>query len=783
MNGKTMKFFVSTIAILFGLLIAYFVLSKRATDGQVVVGGVRLSNNQHQLIERVMEREELAKSLESTLWKGEIQAQAHGAYFEQLWDGFNRAADRWDSVGRMNFQRLLLPQFGERKAIGERAFVEKARAVKATEIDSLAWPAFLEGFRFLGYELTSLEIRHTGFTEPSQGQAAQSTFFVMLQVQNRAKDWRGLFKGKVSVGWQMLNGAADSIVPNLIDARALEFVHRTGAPGFEGVMDELVRPFEKTFFVDPLIVRDVDHDGFLDVVLAANNRVWINKGEFVFESRELCQPSLGLIFTALFEDIDGDGLSEFLVVDKNGLSSYKRSDRSGYYEAAQRIWTCPVGIKYGQVLSSGDIDQDGDMDLWLGQYKLPYSGGQMPTPYFDARDGYPSYLLINEGALKFREASFERGIGHNGARRVYSGSFLDIDSDGDLDLIEVSDFAGVVGYVNDGKGVFAEPPDRPFEEWQAFGMGHGFADFNRDGKLDFYMIGMNSPTAARLLDLGVKHPEFPLYGEHMASMTYGNRFYLGDGQGQFSMADFAAQVAETGWSWGSAIFDFENDGDLDVYIANGHESDASVRDFEPQFWMHDIYMADSEENEEMALYFNFVSTQLRGGGMSYGGYEHNRFLLRDEATGYIEIGSLHGVGFQEDSRNVLAADMNNDGQMDLVMTTFEGWPETKQTLKVLANRYSNQNRWIGIRFNEPVSTHKLVGSEVVFKYAGLERTTALTNGDGFRSQRPFDSHIGLGDFNGDHVSVALRQVGGKEFPLGDFEVNRWHRLNLPQDDR
>ena len=49
------------------------------------------------------------------------------------------------------------------------------------------------------------------------------------------------------------------------------------------------------------------------------------------------------------------------------------------------------------VLSAGDIDGDSDLDLWMGQYKVPYQGGQMPTPFDDANDGYPAFLMINDG--------------------------------------------------------------------------------------------------------------------------------------------------------------------------------------------------------------------------------------------------------------------------------------------------------------------------------------------------------------------------------------------------
>ena len=61
-------------------------------------------------------------------------------------------------------------------------------------------------------------------------------------------------------------------------------------------------------------------------------------------------------------------------------------------------------------MTAGDIDNDGDVDLWIGQYKISYVGGQMPTPYFDANDGFPAFLLVNDGSGKFEYRALPRII-------------------------------------------------------------------------------------------------------------------------------------------------------------------------------------------------------------------------------------------------------------------------------------------------------------------------------------------------------------------------------------
>mgnify|MGYP003336824970 CR=1 FL=1 len=74
-----------------------------------------------------------------------------------------------------------------------------------------------------------------------------------------------------------------------------------------------------------------------------------------------------------------------------------------------------------------------------GQYKLPYVAGQMPTPYYDANDGFPGYLLRNDGHGNFTDATAASGLASKRFRRSYSASFVDLDEDGDVDLVVVSD--------------------------------------------------------------------------------------------------------------------------------------------------------------------------------------------------------------------------------------------------------------------------------------------------------------------------------------------------------
>jgi hypothetical protein len=123
-----------------------------------------------------------------------------------------------------------------------------------------------------------------------------------------------------------------------------------------------------------------------------------------------------------------------------------------------------------------------------------------------------------------------------------------------------------------------------------------------------------------------------------------------------------------------------------LYIANGHATRALTRDYETEFWLHDIYVGNSKENPVTETYFQEKLRRSQELGMSYGGYEKNRFFINEGGTNFTEVAWLFGVALEEDCRNVVGADVSGDGKTDLIVTTFETHPKVRQTVKVFENR-------------------------------------------------------------------------------------------------
>ena len=627
-----------------------------------------------ELVDQITALEAQEVALDNTVWAKEILAEECGQVFDSLWDSLNATTNKFSVLESFRISELVPGRFNPPQQLAHGIELREPGGIGPAWSDA-QWGQFLLESQRAGWEIAQAELRHNRFDTDETGQPRQSVFYLRADLTNAVREERATLEGDLIVDWTPKAPGAELPAVRRIDASRLALKTRRGEPPFRPILIEQVAPLEKSYFIDPLILYDLDGDGLSEIILAAKNLVYPRRKGDRYEPEPLCRYPPGLIFTGIVADFDGDGFADFLCAKFEGLVLFKGSPEGTFDEPGRLVWSVNPHLKYAQVLSCGDIDHDGDLDVFLGQYKVPYKDGQMPTPYYDANDGFPAYLLLNDGHGNFTDATASAGLEKKRRRRTYSASFFDLNDDGNLDLLVVSDFAGIDLYSNDSRGHFTEITRGSVPEPHAFGMAHALADFNGDGRLDLLMIGMNSPAADRLEHLRLARPGFEIHDAFRSRMTYGNRLLLAAPGGGFEPAPFNASIARSGWAWGCSAFDFDNDGFVDVYIANGHESGKSVRDYEPEFWMHDIYVGDSRESAIKYAYFGRKIQNTRGQGQSYGGYEKNRLYWNQQGASFVEIGHLMGVALEEASRNVVADDLEGDGRMDLLVTTFEAWPQ------------------------------------------------------------------------------------------------------------
>ncbi len=675
---------------------------------------------------------------DQTVWAPELDAQRHEAVFIHLWDTLRQSADPLTVLAEFPFETMELATSTAPETLDHDILLHRTSGAVRT-LNSVELRRMIQDWGRQGWTLDGSEWRHVQF-DPATNGIARSVFTMELHLAQSNPPRLAIIRGRLRVEWKASVDREMAPVVRHIDATALSIYSRAAPPLFERVLTEVILPDRDAIYVDPLMLYDLDGDGRDEIVLGGKNRLYWNKADGVFQGMRFCPKLQSRLSTAIFVDFDRDGQVDFLGVDHEGLLLF-RGDVAGGFTGTPERQPMP-DLLNPFVLSSGDVDGDGDLDLWLAQYKVPLRFGQMPTPYYDANDGFPSYLMLNDGHGRFRDATIESGLVSKRFRRTYSASFCDMDNDGDLDLVNVSDFAGVDLYLNDGQGRFRDVTETRLPERHLFGMAHAIVDFDNDGRPDLFAVGMNSAAAERLDHLGLGPLEHPELASMRKVMTYGNRTFLNRGD-HFEPAPFARQISTSGWAWGVTAFDFDSDGDLDLYLANGHRSQRSVKEYDPQFWTQDIYVAGSETNALLELYFDTKTGQSFGAGDSYGGHQRNVFYLNAGSAGWHDVAWLFGVSLPEDSRVVASDDFDGDGRPDLLVLTEEYWPTNRQTLSIFRNRVPGTN-WVSLRLTSADGYVAGEPTEVVLSTPAGNQRQWLLSGDGYRRQAAPYVHFGLG---------------------------------------
>ena len=726
-------------------------------------------------VAKVLQIEAEEKLVAETFWAKELLAQRCGAVVERFWDAINaatNAADRWSVVSDLSIEEVAL-KAGNFKPVHLGIEIATGKGPEAY-LNPGQWKSFISILQKAGWQLEQTEFRHNKFDLDAEGKPWRSHFYFSAHAKNGAE--RAQVEGDLLVDWGAVQENGEPEVKR-VDARGLTIKRRAGEPLFKLALDEEIIPQGQSRIVDPLILYDLDGDGLSEIILAGRNLVYRNRGGFRFEREGLCRHPEEFISTASVADFDGDGTADFLAHKWEGTFLFKGTKEGRFDEKPRRVWKPAKPLNKPMVMTCGDIDADGDLDLFIAQYKEPYEGGATPQPFYDANDGDPAFLLLNDGKGELRDGTEDSGLATRRNRRTYSASFADLDRDADLDLLVVSDFAGLDLYRNDGKGHFTGVTHewvQPATAVKAFGMAHALSDFNHDGRIDLFMTGMTSPAVERLDHLGLSRNETAIERAMRRDMTHGNRLYLGSERGDFEETAFSKTIARSGWSWGCTTFDFDNDGWVDVYVANGLESNVSVKDYEAEYWLHDRFVGRTNASEATGLYFKAKFSRTRSWTDSYGGYEKNRLFVNLQGKEFLEAGYLFDVALPQDCRNVISDDFDGDGRLDLAVMTLEIWPKPKQALKIFRNWGDHARNWIGFRL--AADGKDWVGTEITIYSAAGRTARQVVTGDSYRSQHAPVVNFGLGEIQ-TVERVELRAIGQPVQAIASPEVDRYHVLS------
>lgn len=764
--------------LLVGLIVLLVVRAGKTPAPDRAPGSPASASLPPEVLRDFMRIEAAESEVDRQVWAPELLAESHGRVVDDLWDRLNASADALGELAKLPIRSFTLPRLREAETLphGLRRWrTATGRGRDAAE--ALDWRSRLAAWRADGWRLEQSEWRHLRFTPASPARPASSLFEIHLHATRPQPARRARLSARITVTWPYSPSPSAAAEWGDVRVEQAEILDRDGPPAFRMVANLEVPPFPRTSWIDPVIARARRPSAGVDFILAARNLVLRRGTDGPWQTIELSPWHPGLIFTALLADFTGDGRDDLLMAVRAGLVLMPGDTNGGFNLPAGSAWKAPVRLEYAQAFTCGDVDGDGDLDVFLGQYRPPYQAGQMPRPYFDALDGPPAYLLLNQGDGEFKEATERAGLAAKRHRRSYAASFADLDGDADLDLLVTSDFAGADVYENLGGASFRDRTREWLDDPRAFGMSHALNDFDADGRLDFLLVGMPQPTADRLTALDLERPGFADWARERPRINFGNRLYFGSREG-FRQRPEGAQAARAGWSWSVAAADLDHDRFPDLHFVNGHETRRSVRDYEREFWTHDIYVGDSTPRAAVEAYFAAKLARTRSQGWSYGGYDKNRLFLNLGGGEFVEAGHLFGLALEEDSRNVLAEDIDGDGDLDLLVTTFEIWPRERQTVRLFENTLASPGHWIAVQLASRPGDPSPVGAVATLRDdAGVQIRHFIT-GDGYRSQASGRLHFGLGAVSRVR-EIEVRWAGGERTILRDPAVNHVHPVNRP----
>jgi hypothetical protein len=341
---------------------------------------------------------------------------------------------------------------------------------------------------------------------------------------------------------------------------APRFVERAEAAGLvfpERKIDK--RPAET--LSGGLTVRDLDGDGLPDVIALDGPLAWLYRGRpgLTFAKPELLATAPGeTIFTsAATGDLDGDGDPDL------ALTTYRdRPVRLFRNDSGKFTEQKPLGRGgLHQSAIASDLDGDGKLDLVLLGYPL---ANRIPTTYLDADNGEVPEFWLGNGDFTFRRLSPKPGV----LKRHWSFSAMaaDLLHDGRMSVYVVNDYGVKDLYVLSKDGGVEERSQAVGLKDPGPGMSLDLGDVDRDGTLDAYVSNMFSKAGTRVMAHAAVDPAVKaLIGKHVR----GNSLFLAQPDGGFSEVAEAVGVNRGLWSFGSLLSDIDDDGRLEVLVANG----------------------------------------------------------------------------------------------------------------------------------------------------------------------------------------------------------------------
>jgi len=530
-------------------------------------------------------------------------------------------------------------------------------------------------------------------------------------------------------------------------------------------------------------VADIDGDGFDDLYVCQPaglpNRLYRNRGDGTFE--DITEASgVGILENtacALFADFNNDGRQDLIVVRTSGPLLFLNEGGGKFRQKpdAFKFANPPQGTFTGAAVA--DYDRDGWLDIYFCLY-IYYQGTDQykyPSPYFDAENGPPNFMMRNNRDGTFRDVTVESGLDRNNTRYSFCCGWSDDNRDGWPDLYVVNDFGRKNLYRNNGDGTFTDVAPQAGVEDIGAGMSVCWFDYDNDGAEDLYVADMWSAAGMRVsmqdvFQKSASKDVQALYRKHARGNSLFRNRVVSNKDSGFQDTSAAARVEMGRWSWSSDAWDFDHDGFPDLYVANGMISGISgparTDDLNSFFWRQVVANSPGEAKpaHDYEEGWNALNELIRADG-TWSGFERNVFYANNRNGTFSDVSGVVGLDFLEDGRAFALADFDHDGRLEVFLKNRNG-PQ----LRLLKNVMKDLAPSIAFRLRGVKSNRDGIGAAVTVETESGRQTRMLQAGSGFLSQHSKEVFFGLGETRGP-VRASIRWPSGLVQNLHDLPLN------------
>lgn len=503
-------------------------------------------------------------------------------------------------------------------------------------------------------------------------------------------------------------------------------------------------------------VVDFDNDGWNDIYFTdsktgSQNALFRNLHNGKFENvanemgvADLNEKGEGSSMGAVWADYDNDGYKDLFL--------YRWGKPELFHNiGGKKFENVTAGSGLPRWVNSNcaiwfDFNNDGLLDLFIGGYFSEKYDLQnlsttkiMPESFRYANNGGRNYLMENMGNGKFKDVTEQSGL--TSTKWTLAAAAADFNGDGYTDLFIANDYNVNELYINKNGEKFTEMGRQSgIGNIPKSGMSVSFGDIDNSGLLGVYNTTITE-DGILIQDNNYWQPE-----SEPNNSTYPRFVNLGQ----------LAGINNAGWSYGSQFGDFNNDGYMDLYAANGFISAKK----NTSYW-YDYSKVTGGNSSIIEDAANWPDMK----GKSQSGYEQNKIWLNQGNREFEDVSNEACPPATYDSRAVALADLWNTGALDIIVANQNNTP------LIYKNLQGNHNHWIEVSLHGTLSNADAIGAKVVLQWDGKKQVQVVTAGLGFSSQNEHRLHFGIGT-SSKIDSINIHWPSGKNTVITNPEIDK-----------